>query len=184
MTILAKRLIRLLQHRFGDRPIRGAEIGVYLGETSAEVLKALPQLRLLMIDSFADAEIQKVSRHIRLTGEQAKQQAIARTAFASERRAIIESSSNAASRMELDRSLDFVFIDADHSYEAVKQDIALWWPKVALGGLLCGHDYNSRLERKDKLHIAGVKVAVDEFVEKHERALLLMSGMLWAVPKP
>ena len=36
---------------------------------------------------------------------------------------------------------DLVFIDADHSYEAVKQDIANWKPKIKAGGILAGHDY-------------------------------------------
>ena len=40
-----------------------------------------------------------------------------------------------------DGSVDFVFIDADHSYEAVKQDIQTWLPKVRHGGVLAGHDY-------------------------------------------
>jgi len=35
---------------------------------------------------------------------------------------------------------DLVFIDADHRYKSVKQDIELWWPKVKEGGILCGHD--------------------------------------------
>jgi hypothetical protein len=42
-----------------------------------------------------------------------------------------------------DESLDAVFIDADHSYEAVKMDIENWMPKVRKGGILAGHDYNS-----------------------------------------
>lgn len=40
-----------------------------------------------------------------------------------------------------DSSLDAVFIDADHTYEAVKRDIANWMPKVRKGGILSGHDY-------------------------------------------
>jgi len=40
-----------------------------------------------------------------------------------------------------DESLDFVYIDADHSYNAVKEDIAAWAPKVRRGGIVAGHDY-------------------------------------------
>jgi len=39
-----------------------------------------------------------------------------------------------------DESIDAVFIDGDHSFEAVKQDIMAWLPKVKPGGILCGHD--------------------------------------------
>ena len=39
-----------------------------------------------------------------------------------------------------DQSLDFVYIDGDHSYEAVKKDIIAWIPKVKIGGVICGHD--------------------------------------------
>lgn len=40
-----------------------------------------------------------------------------------------------------DKSLDFVFIDADHSYEGVKRDIISWLPKMKNGSILAGHDY-------------------------------------------
>jgi len=45
-----------------------------------------------------------------------------------------------ASKLFEDGSLDGVFIDADHSYEAVKRDIQLWLPKIKRGGTLAGHD--------------------------------------------
>lgn len=48
--------------------------------------------------------------------------------------------------------LDFVFIDADHSYEGVKRDLTEWTPKVRAGGLISGHD----------ISWPGVKRAVDE----------------------
>jgi len=41
-----------------------------------------------------------------------------------------------------DGELDFVFIDADHDYNAVCKDIDAWMPKVKVGGILAGHDYN------------------------------------------
>lgn len=56
--------------------------------------------------------------------------------------------------------IDLVFIDGDHTYEAVKQDIALWTPKVRVGGIMSGHDYNN-LPR-----FPGVKPAVDEVFDR------------------
>lgn len=47
---------------------------------------------------------------------------------------------DAATRFS-DQSLDFVFIDADHGFEAVSADIRAWLPKVKPGGILAGHDY-------------------------------------------
>lgn len=38
-------------------------------------------------------------------------------------------------------SCDVIFIDMNHSYESVKEDIKLWLPKVKKGGYLAGHDY-------------------------------------------
>ena len=46
-----------------------------------------------------------------------------------------------AARLFADESVDFVFLDAYHSYEAVKADITHWLPKVKPGGVLAGHDY-------------------------------------------
>jgi len=40
-----------------------------------------------------------------------------------------------------DESLDFIYIDANHTYDAVKQDLKLWYPKIKSGGLVMGHDY-------------------------------------------
>lgn len=57
-------------------------------------------------------------------------------------------------------SLDLVFVDADHSYEGVKRDIAHWLRKVKPGGWLGGHDYDNADPRFD---FSGVKRAVDEF---------------------
>jgi len=38
-------------------------------------------------------------------------------------------------------SLDFIFIDGDHEYEGVKNDLIHWCPKVKRGGIIAGHDY-------------------------------------------
>lgn len=46
-----------------------------------------------------------------------------------------------AANLFKDKSLEFVFIDASHEYEDVKNDINAWMPKVKPGGVLAGHDY-------------------------------------------
>ena len=56
-------------------------------------------------------------------------------------------------------SVDFVFIDADHSYESVVKDINAWLPKIKKGGMISGHDYNNP---------CGVKRAVNELIEGYE----------------
>ena len=44
--------------------------------------------------------------------------------------------------MYADKSLDFVFIDAGHEYEEIKNDIINWGPKLKSGGILAGHDFH------------------------------------------
>jgi predicted O-methyltransferase YrrM len=65
-----------------------------------------------------------------------------------------------ASKLIPDDSLDFIFIDANHAYEYVKEDLDLWYPKVKNGGIISGHDY------KNKDDIFGVTKAVHEKFDK------------------
>lgn len=66
---------------------------------------------------------------------------------------IIKKPSSDAAGDILDNSLDFIFIDGDHSYDAVLFDCSTYWDKVKSGGLFSGHDWN----------LPGVKNAVEEF---------------------
>ena len=76
-----------------------------------------------------------------------------------------------------DHSLDFIYLDADHSYEGVKNDLAQAWRLVRYGGFIAGHDYSINAEKcVDASHYAnfGVKRAVDEFLDEHD---LMIYGM-------
>lgn len=75
----------------------------------------------------------------------------------------------AASQFEAG-SLDMVYIDADHSLPAVREDILAWLPAVRAGGWLCGHDYAWQWP--------GVLQAVYEIVGPPERVFRDTS---WAV---
>jgi cephalosporin hydroxylase len=54
----------------------------------------------------------------------------------------IRAASMLASRLFDDRSVDLVVLDADHSYEAVKSDLACWIPKLRPDGWIGGDDHN------------------------------------------
>jgi predicted O-methyltransferase YrrM len=55
----------------------------------------------------------------------------------------LKMSSVTASKLYEDNSLDFVFIDANHEYHHIKEDIEAWYPKVKTGGYIGGHDYGN-----------------------------------------
>jgi len=61
-------------------------------------------------------------------------------------------------------TVDMVFIDGDHVYDAVKRDIMNYKPLIRPGSILCGHDYDR-----------GVKKAVDELLPDAKSA----DGTIW-----
>jgi len=79
-------------------------------------------------------------------------------------------SGSQAARCFPDESLDFIYIDADHTYEAVVNDIKVWYPKLKVGGLFGGHDYwKSRYFGRN----FGVIQAVNEFAQEYDKSLHL-----------
>jgi predicted O-methyltransferase YrrM len=71
---------------------------------------------------------------------------------------------------------DMIFIDANHRYEDVRDDILAWRPKLTPGGLLCGHDYDK--DAPDGKGWQGVVRAVDELVPNVRRG----AGSIWYAP--
>lgn len=57
-----------------------------------------------------------------------------------------------------DESLDFAFLDANHTFKAVMEDLKAIWPKVRAGGIIAGDDYAT-------CH-PGVPLAVDAFFKE------------------
>jgi hypothetical protein len=97
---------------------------------------------------------------------------------------MIRANSQKASEIFQDESLDFVYIDANHAYDFVVDDINYWYSKVKKGGYLWGHDYISldwyndpnflpnqkdkHIYSKDFYHgVFGVNPAVDEFCKNN-----------------
>ena len=85
------------------------------------------------------------------------------------------SSVQAAALFE-DGTLDFVFLDANHDYQAVHLELAAWFPKVKRRGVLGGHNYRHA-------HFLGVRRAADEFFGEQELPLQV-HGTSFLVIKP
>lgn len=128
---------------------RMAEVGSWLGNGSTQVF-------LKELGPFAAAELVcadtwqgtlNVRRHLDIAAEYDVYatflENVARAASPAKMRPLRMDSVAAAATIA-DGSLDLVFVDADHSYEAVKADIAAWRSKVRPGGILCGHDCEIR----------------------------------------
>ena len=87
---------------------------------------------------------------------------------------IIDDWSVSAAKQFTDRSLDFVYIDADHSYESCLADINAWHPKIRVGGILSGHDYHNTITHsRVQCH---VKKAILEYTRNHQIEPLLIWG--------
>lgn len=171
----AKRAGEVLK-RLGAGKFIGAEIGVWRGDMSAALLQH-PDLVLYMVDNWRPAEPYGVKLFVAERQVKSQRLAVEQTEFAKDRRRILCLDSLDAARLIADGSLDFAFIDADHSYAAVKADIAAWLPKVKRGGLLCGHDYaNPHYPFGEE-----VKRAVDEAVSATGWTLDLGLNMTWFV---
>lgn len=136
----------------GCQNVKLVEVGVWQGRSAtflSQILLALGvDYELYLVDKFKGCEatgahLKKVDPHLTSTSSfidkvtsHFHQNGIAQRAN------FIQLDSVTASRVFDANSVDFVFIDDDHSYEAVKAGVSAWLPKIKPGGILSGHDYN------------------------------------------
>lgn len=122
----------------------GVEIGALRGDYSAIILKGSNLRKLYSVDSWKEYQSglyqdinnmpQGVHDHNRRVAEGALRE------FGPRSEILWMTSQEAADRFE-DASLDFIYIDANHSYEECRRDISLWWPKCRQGGFFSGDDF-------------------------------------------
>ncbi len=157
---------REILRRLPDGHVRGAEVGVFRGINARHLLQQKRNLELLLVDRWAEYPPGRYrqtqdhqSRFSQERWEHIFNVVLPRhLEFAAGRYEIDRRWSDQAAADVPDRSLDFVFIDGDHSYEGVRSDLIAWARKVKPGGFLGGHDYNHPQEGT----CYGVQKAVDE----------------------
>jgi len=134
----------------------GAELGVQRGHTFFHLLETCPDLHLIGVDLWLG--------HNQVKYRAMKKDVMSR-AKDNPRATIIYKSTQEAHKEIENKSLDFVFIDADHSYHGVFSDLKNWIPKIREGGYICGHD----------CYYSGVKKAIDEVLKTYKTTF----DMVW-----
>jgi len=169
-------MIQFLRKNYNGQELVGVEIGTFGGDNAVNMLNLLKIKKLFLIDPYMECRpmfkfsqdewdniYAKAKRKVRLHD------------LSSERVVFIRKCSDKAVG-DIPHDLDFVYIDGDHSREAVKLDIQLYYPKVKYGGVIGGHDY-------DAIFPSVCKV-VNEFVEKENLILFGQhEGSDWWVVK-
>lgn len=159
-----------------------AEIGVHEGDLSRRILDIAEPKRLHLIDPWAKGEglFGKQAVHeqdvVEKRYEKVKEQ-FGKDIEAGRVRIHRELSSDAVTEFP-DAYFDWVYVDGNHLYEFVKQDLELYYPKVKAGGYVAGDDYGIRGYWDN-----GVQKAVDEFVSQHPDTTLEFKSTQFIIRK-
>lgn len=141
---------------------RGAEVGVQEGVFSRKLLLAGVR-HMTMIDAWRVFSAEEYNDGANVSElQQLRNMATAVEAvqeFSGRYDIVRDLSANAAKRYP-DGHFDFVYLDANHRYESILEDVRIWAPKVRTGGIVCGHDY---LDGELPQGSFGVKRAVNEY---------------------
>jgi len=143
----------------------GVEVGVCEGNYSEIILKMWRGKKLYLIDSWRflpdDIDFLNVDHNGQLN---AMAKTFMKTYDYGSKAVLIRESSVDASKLFIEGSLDFCYIDASHDKKNVMDDLNAWYPKVKSGGIVAGHDYIDGVYQYPGGYVFfEVKKAVDEF---------------------
>jgi len=121
----------------------GAELGVRRGEFSTFLLQENPNLYMSCVDLWADHQALNERDQPHENNYKAFKNNIAPYEDRCEEyRMLLNDAAKFIEQWPSTKAFNFVFIDATHTYDALKNDIKKWLPFITSGGLLCGHDYH------------------------------------------
>ena len=150
----------------------GVEIGVWRGVFSYWLLKNSNLAVLYSVDPWMKYSMSIYDEQINNQSQDAYDESYRASCELlkefGKRSVIIRKTSREAADQLLETTLDFIYIDANHSYSQCKQDLNIWWSKVRDGGIFAGHDYMDAVLPQGNY---AVKKAVDEFVLEKRQVL-------------
>lgn len=138
----------------------GAEVGVLRGEFSEKICQA--GLKLYAIDPW------EYYKNYRRHPKEARMEDIfeeAKARLSPYDCTLVKKTSMEALDDFEDNSLDFVYLDGNHSIRYIIEDIYEWYRKVRPGGVISGHDYQLIMKNPYALNVVHVKHAVDLMAE-------------------
>jgi hypothetical protein len=122
-----------------------AEIGVWRGDFSADVLKAASHVEIYyMIDPWANLPDWNKPFNVESEAfDEIYREMDAKTAFAAHKRRILRGRTKEVIGEIPDGSLDFAYIDGDHTLRGITIDLIKIWPKIRQGGFIGGDDFTT-----------------------------------------
>lgn len=170
-NVSGRGLVEPIKKLEGD--LVGVEIGVCNGVTSELFAQQIPNIKkLFAVDnypSFVDWDGTRVTEERQAETMRRCKERLAKYPNVE----FVYKSSAEFSESVFDDSLDFIFIDGDHSYEATLKDIQLYWPKVKTGGVFAGHDIN----------LTTVTKAVEDYFKETEVKVTVVENNAWYIIK-
>ena len=157
----------------------GVEVGVYKGEFTEKFCKA--GLKMYAVDPWepyvgAGRTQQAKDRQDFLYGHAGR-------LLAPYDCELIRKTSSVAVQDFKDESLDFAYIDGDHSFKYIAEDICEWEKKVRKGGVVSGHDYFNTDPAASNV-ICHVKAVVDAYTKVFDINNWYVFGVLDPIKEP
>jgi predicted O-methyltransferase YrrM len=141
---MQERLLNLAAARKGDGPLQVVEVGTWVGNNAVRMSDALDAMNcphvIYCVDTFKGTASDSTGHVAKENGGSVYDKFIENTAHKGEKIVPIKADSVFGAGL-VPNDVDYILIDADHCFEAVTSDLAAWWPKLRVGGLIVGHDY-------------------------------------------
>jgi Methyltransferase domain/Family of unknown function (DUF6492) len=159
----------------------GVEVGCAYGHNASTILSQWKGQKLYMVDPWQRQPEEVYREDTKQIDYEVWYKDCCALAERDPRAVIRREFSVEAAKTFADESLDFVYIDGNHSYAAVLADMDAWWPKVKSGGMFCGHD---AWHCTDPPHFCEVLPAIQRWFLEHKLPFTVTECTSWWSRKP